>query len=68
MAPFVVLWGPTVEKLRVGWNMLKIQGMYGATKADSEASIKWVSSTSSFFRSIDGSDASEGRRKKAVYL
>lgn len=53
-ALFVDLREPTPTTRRVGWNLLKIQGMYGATEvADLEASTKWVSS---FFRSVDGGE------------
>lgn len=61
MALVVYLREPTPTTMRVGWKLLKIQGVYGITKvADSKASTKWVSS----FCSKDGSEANKGRRKE----
>lgn len=47
---------------RVGWNLLMIQGMYGAMEvADSEASAKWVSS-------LYGEACEDRRKKRNIFI
>lgn len=61
----------SLTTLHAGWNMWKIQGVLmmqnGAMKV-AETSTKWVSSTSSSFRSNDGSKDEEKEGQPEIFI